>query len=111
MYRVAPRRPGADVTVPRGSRAALVRYEGTMWRQTPEFGFPPNARTAGKKNKLNPESRSDPRSARRYPYPLGHSESVHRGVKTLPNASGADGELSYVGREPSVEDDEPRSLR
>ena len=29
VYRVAPRRPGADVVVLRGSHAALVRYEGT----------------------------------------------------------------------------------
>ena len=29
MYLVAPRRPGADVVVLRGSRAALVQYEGT----------------------------------------------------------------------------------
>ena len=38
MYLVAPRRPGAGVAVPRGSRAALARYEvricGAMLRNS-----------------------------------------------------------------------------
>ena len=48
MYLVAPRRPSADVVVPRGSRGAVVRYP--CGAKLPESTFLNGTRrTAGKK--------------------------------------------------------------
>ena len=107
MYLVAPRRPGADVAVPRGSLVALVRY-GTHVAPNSGIRFFRNASHGGQKKislTLNLEIRSLERmcifTCVRALSIGGNSTCYRRSIATDKSLQGFERELtiSAIGRE------------